>query len=157
MVWVVAAAAMVAGPVRAISYDPFRDLTCSIGCGPNPWAVVNLDANLHHWLSYPALAVPVLLAVAALLGRDLALALLALSMGLVAALGAGLLLSGTVIGACLALVVGADAGRVLASRARVRDLARGPGVEHRCRGDVAARAGPAGTPGHLHPAWPPTR
>jgi signal transduction histidine kinase len=122
-VWVVAAAALVAGPMRAISYDPFRDLTCSLGCGPNPWAVINLGEDLHRWLAYPALAVPVLLAVASLLGRDLALALLALSTGLLAALGAGLLLSGAVIGACLALVVGADTGRVLASRARVRDLA----------------------------------
>jgi signal transduction histidine kinase len=125
-VWLAAAVALVAGPMRAISYDPFRDITCSIGCGPNPWAVISLGPSMHQWLAYPAMAIPALLAVAALLGRDLVLALLALlaSVALTRDVAdAGMLLAGAVIGAGLALVVGADAGQVLASRARVRDLA----------------------------------
>jgi signal transduction histidine kinase len=119
-----AVVALVAGPMRAISYDPFRDITCSLGCGPNPWVVISLGPSMHHWLAYPALAIPALLAVAALLGRDPVLALLASATVILQAADAGMLLAGTVIGAGLALVVGADAGQVLASRARVRDLAQ---------------------------------
>ena len=122
--WLAGAAALLAGPARAITYDPFRDLTCSLDCGPNPWAVISLGPSVHDWMALPALAVPALLTLAALLGRDPALALLALSTVVLVAADAGLLLTGTVVGTCLAVVVGTNAAQVLANRARVRDLAQ---------------------------------
>jgi signal transduction histidine kinase len=119
------AAGLVAGPLRALLYDPFYDPTCLTVCSHNPLAVMHLSSTANTVLWAGAL-----LAAAALTGvslrspRHLAAGVLALAAWLLAlrpddAVAATVLTAGVILA-----VGGGSVARDFEARARVADLAR---------------------------------
>ncbi len=120
MVLLALAAAVAAGPVRALVYDPFLDPVCASHCDRSSLAVTQATGWASHLLLAGGLVVAVALAVEAFRARRLALAVTAAA-ALAVAAGNGrvpLLVAGTVV----ALLLVRDTMQFAATRRRVAGL-----------------------------------